>query len=58
MIHRLRGSELRAVVRVLVYKVYVADSEDGDVVANPVFLILGDALGDPGDVSDFLIIRQ
>ena len=29
--------------------------EHGDVVADPVFLVLRNALGDPGDVADFLI---
>jgi hypothetical protein len=28
--------------------------EHGDVVADPVFLVLRNALGDPGDVADFL----
>lgn len=28
--------------------------EHGDVVADPVFLVLCNAFGDPGDVADFL----
>jgi hypothetical protein len=31
-----------------------ASLEHGDVVADPVFLVLRDALGDPGNVADFL----
>ena len=31
-----------------------AHLEHGDVVADPVFLVLRNALGDPGDVADFL----